>query len=904
MIGTTLSHYKIIEKLGQGGQGEVYLAEDSRLDRKVALKILPQHLSERAELRERFEREARAVSSLNHPHICTLYDIGEQDGIHYLVMEHLVGETLEARLAKGALSLEQTLEYAIQIADALDKAHRQGVVHRDLKPGNIMLVKSGAKLLDFGLAMLQAAETPTNLSALPTEQANLTAEGTILGTLQYMAPEQLEAKEADSRTDIFAFGAVVYEMATGKKAFGGKSQASLIGAIMNSEPQPMAELEAMTPRSLDHVVKRCLAKVPDDRWQSAADVVHELRWVVEMASNAELAGPSPTLGKSRFWMAATAVCLLVATAVSLIYFREAPPLQRTLRYTIPLPKEGESEGLYFHFNLSPDGQTVAVSGVIEKAAGIFTRELDSLEWRQMLVHRAPGDFFWSPDSRSIGFFDHQKLKKVSVGGGPTEDVADIGPGSIFSASGSWSQDDVIVFNPPGGGPLLSVPAAGGEPRPATTVESGVNHRYPAFLPDGQHFLYTSQGGSSPGIHVASLENPVGRQLLADPSSARFAPAASGRGYGHLIFLRDGMLMAQPFDPNALELRGDAFVLAERGLWSNNRAAAVSVSNNGILTYLGGRHRETDSRLIWVDRSGDRLAVEGPTGPPSSVTLSPDQRMAAVVRRQAGLQNGDVWLRDMDRGLEDPFTFEGTIRANSNVVWSPDGSRIAFSSTASESVELYISDVPASRPGEPIFGNGNPKVLTDWSRDGYLLYTEIDPETGADLWYLPLAGNATGDVQPVAFLRNKWDESFGQIAPNGQWIAYVSNETGSYEVYVQPFPSGAGKWRISTAESETGTTQQPRWSRDGSELFYLTGAGGMPTMMAAPMRTPASPGSSPVLSPRPLYEVRVNGFTPRSGTFFYSVSNDGERFLINQIEAATEPAINVVVNWEEAVLAGQ
>ena len=295
MIGNTLSHYKIIEKLGQGGMGEVYLAEDSRLDRKVALKILPEHLSDRAELRERFEREARAVSSLNHPHICTLYDIGEQDGIHYLVMEHLVGETLEARLAKGPLPLEQTLEYAIQIADALDKAHRQGVVHRDLKPGNIMLVKSGAKLLDFGLAKLQAKDTPTNLSALPTEQANLTAEGTILGTLQYMAPEQLEGKEADSRTDIFAFGAVVYEMATGKKAFEGKSQASLIGAIMNSEPQPMVELEAMTPRSLDHVVKRCLAKVPNDRWQSAADVVHELRWVVEMASNAELAGPSPPL---------------------------------------------------------------------------------------------------------------------------------------------------------------------------------------------------------------------------------------------------------------------------------------------------------------------------------------------------------------------------------------------------------------------------------------------------------------------------------------------------------------------------------------------------------------------------------------------------------------------------------
>ena len=327
-----------------------------------------------------------------------------------------------------------------------------------------------------------------------------------------------------------------------------------------------------------------------------------------------------------------------------------------------------------------------------------------------------------------------------------------------------------------------------------------------------------------------------------------------------------------------------FVLAERALWSDNSAAAVSVSNNGILIYLGGRNRETDSRLIWVDRSGDPLAVEGQTGPPSLVTLSPDQRMAAVVRRQAGVRYGDVWLRDMDRGLEDPFTFDGTIDGRNNVVWSPDGSRIAFSSTASESVELYISDVPASGPGVPIFGNGNPKILTDWSRDGYLLYTEIDPETGSDLWYLPLAGNATGDVQPVAFLRNEWDESSGQIAPNGQWIAYVSNETGSYEVYVQQFPFGAAKWRISTG---TGTTQQPRWSRDGSELFYVTGAGGMLTMMAAPMRTPTSPGSSPVLPPRPLFEARINHVHPRVGTLFYSVSNDGERFLINQIEAATE-----------------
>jgi len=903
MIGNTLSHYKIIEKLGQGGMGEVYLAEDSRLDRKVALKILPQHLSERAELRERFEREARAVSSLNHPHICTLHDIGEQDGIHYLVMEHLVGETLEARLAKGALPLEQTLEYAIQIADALDKAHRQGVVHRDLKPGNIMLVKSGAKLLDFGLAKLQAAETPTNLSALPTEQANLTAEGTILGTLQYMAPEQLEAKEADSRTDIFAFGTVVYEMATGKKAFEGKSQASLIAAIMGQDPPAMAELQPMMPSMLDHIVRRCLAKDQSKRWQAASDVMEELKWVVELPSNDEVSSLSPALNRSRFWMAATVVCLVAAVAVSLIHFREAPPLQRTLRSTISFPKPGtgEFEGLYLQIHLSPNSQFVAVSGVGGEAGGIFLRKLDSLEWRLLPETFPPGDFFWSPDSRSIGFFANQELKIASVGGGPTEAIANIGPGNLFEASGSWSRNDVIVFAPPAGGPLLSVPAAGGEPRPVTKAESGVNHRYPVFLPDGQHFLYTSRGGSSPGIHVASLDNPLGQRLLADPSSAHFTPAAVGRGYGHLIFVRDGKLMAQPFDPTGLELRDETFVLAEQALWSDNGSAAVSVSDNGLLMYFGGRNRETDSRLIWVDRAGDPLAVEGPTGPAASVMLSPDQRMAAVVRRQAGMNYGDVWLRDLDRGLEDPFTFDGTIPGNSNVVWSPDGKRIAFSSTALESTELYISDVPASGPGEPIFSNKNFKVLTDWSQDGYLVYTEIDPETGADLWYLPLAGNTTGDVQPVAFLRNEWNESFGQISPNGQWIAYVSNETGNYEVYVQPFPTGVEKWRISRTEGANGNTQQPRWSRDGSELFYVTGKGEKLTMMVAPKRTPVSPGSSPVLPPRTLYEIRVNTFYPGFGTFFYSVANDGERFLINQIGGFDEPVINVFANWEEATL---
>ena len=406
MIGKTLSHYKILSKLGQGDQGEVYLAEDSRLDRKVALKILPEHLSERADLRERFEREARAVSSLNHPHICTLHDIGEQDGIHYLVMEHLEGESLADRLEKGALSLEQTLEYAIQIADALDKAHRQGVVHRDLKPGNIMLVKSGAKLLDFGLAKLKATEaTEENLSELPTEQANLTAEGTILGTLQYMAPEQPEAKDTDSRTDIFAFGAAVYEMATGKKAFEGSSQASLIAAIMEKEPRPMAELQPMTPSAIDRVVKKCLAKEPDSRWQTASDLQDEMKWITEGGSQAV---PAPLTAHSKIrdrlgWVAAALLLVITVVALAVPYLRQPATAARPVRFAISPSAKGV---LSWHpsVEISPDGTQVAFIATVDGKQFLWVRPLDSLQARPLPGTEGASFPFGLPMGRTLHFF--------------------------------------------------------------------------------------------------------------------------------------------------------------------------------------------------------------------------------------------------------------------------------------------------------------------------------------------------------------------------------------------------------------------------------------------------------------------------------------------------------------------
>jgi serine/threonine protein kinase len=887
--------------------GEVYKARDTRLDRTVAIKVLPSHLATDPQFRERFDREARAISSLDHPHICGLYDVGEDHGRSFLVMQYLEGNTLADRLAKGALPLGEALTVAIQIADALATAHRAGITHRDLKPANIMLTKSGAKLLDFGLAKAQAAVASFGSRSAVATRATLTGAGSIVGTLQYMAPEQIEGKDADARTDIFAFGVMLYEMVTGKKAFEGTSQASLLAAILEHEPQPMSALQTMTPPALEHLVRHCLAKDPDRRWQSAVDIVHELRWILEAGPSAATGGAAQSSVKPWIWMAVTTISLLIAAAVVVVHFREAPPSQRVLRYAIPLPKEGQSEGVYFNFHISPDGRFVAVSAVLEQTLGIFVRELDSAEFR-LLPGTDNSDFFWSPDSRSIAFFNNHKLKKVRVSGGPVEELCGVGPGYIYDTSGSWSRDDVIVFAPPSGGPLLSVPATGGESRRVTTAGSGESHVYPVFLPDGRHFLYTNRGGSSPGIYLASLDNPAGGRLLADQSSVHFAQAAPGSRDAHLIFLREGKLMAQRFDPNALKLEGDAFVVAERALLADDGSAAVSTSNSGVLIYLTGRSREFDSRLAWFNRSGKALATEGAAGPPAPAALSPDEKTVAVLRRQAGPRVGDLWLRELTRGLETRFTTDNAIFGMGNIVWSPDGNQIAFSPVVSGSVDLYKKDVRASGPGEPLVRNGNRKVLTDWSRDGFLLYTEIDPKTGADLWYLRLNGSAQGNANLVPFLQTEFDETLGQISPDGRWLAYVSNESQEYEVYVRPFPSGAGKWRISKSSGRHvgSTTTQPRWSRDGKELFYLTGPVGKFTLMAVPVRAGPRPAPGAVAvfdfdSPNPLFEVRANTYDPASSTFFYSVSKDGQRFLIDQVEAASEPVLNVIVNWEHAVM---
>jgi predicted Ser/Thr protein kinase len=532
--GTRLGPYEILASVGAGGMGEVYRARDTRLDRTVAIKVLPSHLSSNPEIRQRFDREARTISSLSHPHICALHDVGHQDGIDYLVMEFLEGETLTDRLSRGALPAEQVLRYSIEIADALDKAHRQGIVHRDLKPGNIMLTKSGVKLVDFGLAKLAAAgPANTSVSILPTQAGmNLTQEGTILGTFQYMAPEQLEGKEADARSDIFAFGAVLYEMATGKKAFSGKSQASLIASILSAEPPPISSVQPMTPPALDRVVKTCLAKDPDDRWQTAHDVMLQLKWIAEGGSQAGVPAPlvARRRGHERLAWGVAAVLAVSTIALAAVQLARPRAAVRVVRSSL-LPPEKTT----YHFigdaagppAVSPEGLQIAFTARDSSGKSLlWVRSLDSPVPRAVAGTEDAMYPFWSPDSKFIGFFAGGKLKKIEASGGPAFALCDAGD----ARGGTWNKDGVIVFEPHFRDPLFRVPATGGKAAPVTKFDESrreTTHRFPFFLPDGSHFLYLA-GSHAVGteselhaIYLGSLDGkPVEGNYLAFPAMDR------------------------------------------------------------------------------------------------------------------------------------------------------------------------------------------------------------------------------------------------------------------------------------------------------------------------------------------------------------------------------------------------
>ena len=711
--GTRLGPYEIRDQIGAGGMGEVYRATDTRLDRTVAIKVLPEHLASDPLRRERFEREAKAVSSLNHPHICTLHDVGEQDGIHYLVMEYVEGDTLQQRLEKGRLPLDQALEYAIQIADALDKAHRQGVVHRDLKPGNIMITKSGTKLLDFGLAKLKGdAGAVSPLSQMPTQDpsAPLTAEGTIIGTLQYMAPEQLEGKEADARTDIFAFGSVVYEMVTGKKAFVGASQASLVGAIMNQQPAPVTDLQPVSPPMLDHVVTACLAKNPEDRCQTATDLMRELKWVVE-ASPDSIAVPT-RLG----WRVHVVWALVVIVAVATALLFRPVPLTPEMRLDVNLDS---STGF---FAISPDGSKLVFDG----QGQLWLRSLE-LDAAQPLAGTDGGRSpFWAPDSQSVGFYSQGQLKRIDLEDGLVQTLTTGGSGN----GGTWNENGDILFSRSSTGPLYSIREGGGEVTEVTRVAppEEMGHRWPQFLPDGRRFLFFVLGPPGRrGVYLGSLDSQDTQRLFDAESAAVFSAP------DYLLFARRGALVAQRVDLESLEAVGDAFLVADRVVVT--RAGyfqlSVSASSSGLMAY---RRSEGVRQLVWLDRDGRRIGTVGEAdsameGRVANVRLAPDGNTVAVTWTVGG--NMDLWRIEIERGLRQRLTTDPAPEAEA--IWSPDGDRVVFSSLRNGLPDLYEKLVDGTGNATIVFESSEFKNLNDWSPDGqYILFESQLPEAARSL----------------------------------------------------------------------------------------------------------------------------------------------------------------------------
>jgi serine/threonine protein kinase/Tol biopolymer transport system component len=890
--GRRLGPYEILSSIGAGGMGEVYRARDTRLDRIVAVKVLPSHLADCSELRERFEREARTIASLNHPHICTLHDIGQQDGIDYLVMEYLEGETLAHRLLKGWLPLEQVLQYAIEIADALDKAHRKGITHRDLKPGNIMLTKSGTKLLDFGLAKLKQEAAPAIPdSQLPTIKSAVTGEGTILGTLQYMAPEQVEAKEVDARTDIFAFGAVVYELATGKKAFEGKTSASVMAKILEAEPPSMASLQPMTPPALDRVVRKCLAKEPDQRWQTASDLCGELKWIAESGSQTGLVPTASTkgfrsLGRRELNLVLGALLLIAAVSGLTIWnLKPTPRVARSVsRFTITLPpgQQLAVEGSGPAVALSPDGTHLAYvvrEGLTQR---VYLRAMDSLEARPIPGTEGPvsgtnfAEPFFSPDSQWIGFFAGGKLKKVSVSGGAALTLCDV----LLSSGASWGSQGMIALSPGPISILQQVPDVGGTPQQLTRIGKGEEgHGWPDFLPGGKAVLFVVTAGGSNGwangqIAVQTVGAAEHRTLIQGGMYPHYAPS------GHLVYIQGATLMAAPFDPQRLAVTGAAVPMVEGVLQSaTDGDAQYSFSATGSLAYVAGAAESAQSKLVWVNRNGVEQSLAAPEHAYVNPRISPDGRRVAVGITE---QERQVWLYDLSRGTLTRSTFQG----NNNLVpfWTPDGKRIVFISNKEGQRNLFWQLADGSGGLERLATSEFLQIPGSWSPDGQLLaFSEVNATTGYKVWVLRLS-----DRKAQPFLQTQFNEAAPQFSPDGHWLAYTSDESGRKEIYVQPYPGPGGKWQIST---EGGV--EPLWNRNGRELFYRSGRKIMAVDIA--IKPSFSAGTPKMLFEGP-YQLLPTISTPN-----YDVSPDGQRFLmLKPVESAVAAPtqINVVLNWFE------
>jgi eukaryotic-like serine/threonine-protein kinase len=880
--GTKLGPYEIDSPLGAGGMGEVYRGRDTRLDRTVAVKILPHHLSSNLEARQRFEREARAISSLNHPHICTLHDVGHQDGIDFLVMEYLEGETLADRLRKGPLPVEQVLKVGIEIADALDKAHRRNIVHRDLKPANVMLTNSGAKLMDFGLAKsaglaagarsdVAAGLTPSSPTIpVAAPVSPLTAAGTVVGTFQYMSPEQVEGKDADVRSDIFAFGTVLYEMVTGKRAFEGKSQISVASAILEKDPPPVSAIRGSAiPPVLEHVIARALVKDPDQRWQSAADIRAELEWASE--SGHEDVGLQASV-KWKSWLPwGVALFAIVALIVGSLAFRSKTPERQRLVAAVPPPPDNPfavTGDVGSPPVISPDGTRLAFGA----GGRIWVRALDTGDMKPIEGTESASFPFWSPDNRKLGFFSAGKLKVVDTNGGAPSTICE----AANARGGAWSPKGFIIFAPNIRSGLYKVSASGGAPLPLTELDPAKHstHRWPQFLPDGDHFLYFATNHSVTknefsGIYVSSLSKPENRLLFRTEANAWYAS-------GYLLFVRKSDLMAQAVDVSHLELRGDpirvvAGTLYDQGIWRG----VFTASDNGTLVYAAGANSAQEGQLMWFDQSGKVLGSLGEKGS-TAARISRDGKKVAV---EIGDPSQDIWIFDVERGLRTRFTNSGDVLAP---VWSPDGSSIAYAKivASTSKTNLTVKRTDGSMTEKVIYDENAWQVPTDWSPDGkYILYERGDPGT-TDIFAMPVASGE----KPFPFVATPAWERDAHFSPDGHWVSYTSRESGRDEVYVSPFPGPGTRWQIST----TGASDS-RWRRDGKALFAVH----VDDVLQFPIDI--NNGAIQVGQPTVLFHTAIG----QTALFFaaYDVAPDG-RFLLNSLgksDTGNRP-LTIVSNW--------
>jgi serine/threonine protein kinase/Tol biopolymer transport system component len=912
MVGATISHYRVTDKLGEGGMGVVYKAEDTNLKRPVALKFLADHLLGDEEIKARFRREAEAAAGLNHPNICTVHEIAEAGGRTFIAMAFLEGEGLDKKIEAGPLKLSDALSIAIQTVHGLQAAHEKGIVHRDIKPANLMVTGSGPKqlvtIMDFGLALL-------------ADRSKLTRLDETMGTVTYMSPEQTYGADIDHRSDIWSLGVVIYEMVTGQQPFKGHYDKAVMYSITSEEPEPMTGLRTGVPMELELLVNKCLAKQADRRYQSTADMVVDLESLSDKLKSGRStilrAGQSTDIGalpaapaeaqsttgdqaqlsasrrpgvlttvparRDRLGWAAAAVLLVLCSILAVVHFRATPPKRTLYEFAISVP-----QGARFRtFSLSPDGRHLAIAASNPgEQSQLWVRSLDSLEFRELPGTEEASYPFWSPDSRYIGFFAKGKLKKVALTGGPPQSLCDAEDGR----GGSWNSQGVIIFSPQPFGEIHRVSDAGGEPVAITSrgeSQKDVSRRFPHFLPDGHHFLHLDRSAQSEetGIKLGSLNSMAPKHLLADQSNAVFAPSASN-DTGVILFWREGNLMAQPFDARALEFSGDVFPITEDVARTGNLAHyGFSASNNGTLVYRSGLDSGALTQLGWFDREGNLIEALGDPALIRGVALSPDAKRAALHIAGSEAGAGDIWLFEFERGIQTQRRFTSHPGPDRLPVWSPDGAWIAFSSEREGPETLYRKSAGGVGKAEALLPPGLPGLVkrpTDWSRDGRF----VSYNANRNLWVLPMEGDRT----PFPYLETEFRTRRGRFSPDSRWIAYEYDSSGTREIYVRTFPKGDQELRISPQGGF-----DPRWRADGKELYYVAPDG---TLMAVSIQRDDTLKAG---VPEPLFEVRAPFLSSGIPWPVYDVTADGQRFLVaNLTEEADNPSLTVTTNWPESM----